>query len=104
MIAIERKMNKASDEMARADLRALPSHLDRIDEWILDGTLAGAEEPNAADLQIAASLRLLSTIGDVRPRCCTAGPPTSARGRCSPTSPATFPPAPSPAGWLPQVA
>ena len=58
--------NKARDENARADLAALPGQLDRIDEWIAEGLL-GAEQPNAADLQIGSSLRLLMTIGDVRP-------------------------------------
>lgn len=67
VIAIERKINQATDDAARADLRALPAHLDLIDGWILDGVMGGAREPNAADLQIASSLRLLSTIGDVRP-------------------------------------
>ena len=36
----------------RADLAALPAHLDRIDQYIADGVLDG-EQPNAADLQIA---------------------------------------------------
>lgn len=67
VIAIERGMHQAADEAVRADLRALPGHLDRVDGWILDGVLGGAKEPNAADLQIASSVRLLSTIGDVRP-------------------------------------
>jgi glutathione S-transferase len=67
VIAIERAMNGATDEAVRADLRALPGHLDRIDGWILDGVLGGAKEPNAADLQIASSVRLLATLGDVRP-------------------------------------
>jgi glutathione S-transferase len=68
IIAIERRMNDADDDAARADLRALPGHLDRIDGWIAAGVLgADAERPNAADLQIGASLRLLSTIADVRP-------------------------------------
>jgi len=66
VIAIERAMNGAADEAVRADLRALPGQLDRIDEWILGGVLGGAKEPNAADLQIASSVRLLSTIADAR--------------------------------------
>jgi glutathione S-transferase len=60
------RRNKAGDESARADLAELPGHLDRIDAWIADGLLGG-ERPNAADLQIGASIRLLLTIGDVRP-------------------------------------
>jgi glutathione S-transferase len=58
--------NKASDESARADLEALAGHLDRIDTWIADGLLGG-DQPNAADLQIGSTVRLLLSIGDVRP-------------------------------------
>jgi glutathione S-transferase len=67
IIAIVSRLNHVSDEAVQADLRALPGQLDQIDAWILDGVLGGAKEPNAADLQIAASLRLLSTVGDLRP-------------------------------------
>ena len=63
---IERGLNDTSEATARADLAALPGHLDRVDGWIADGVLGG-DEPNAADLQIATSLRLLHTIGDVKP-------------------------------------
>jgi glutathione S-transferase len=63
---IELRMTKATPEAVRADLEALPGHLDRIDGWIADGVLGG-EHPNAADLQIAPTIRLLHTIGDVRP-------------------------------------
>jgi glutathione S-transferase len=62
----ERRLNDATESRARDDLRALPGHLDRIDRWLGDGVLGGAS-PNAADLQIAASSRLLMTIGDVGP-------------------------------------
>jgi glutathione S-transferase len=58
--------NRASDESASADLAALPSQLDRIDAWIAEGVLGG-ERPNAADLQIGSTIRLLMSIGDVRP-------------------------------------
>ncbi len=58
--------NKASDTTVRADLLALPAHLDRIDGWIADGTLGG-ERANAGDLQIGASLALLLTLQDLRP-------------------------------------
>lgn len=59
------RRNKAEDEKAKADLAALPAQLDHIDAWIADGVLGG-EEPNAADLQIGSSIRLLMTIADVR--------------------------------------
>jgi glutathione S-transferase len=58
--------NKATDEAARADLAGLPAQLGRVDTWIEEGLL-GAEQPNAADLQIGSTVRLLMTIGDVRP-------------------------------------
>jgi glutathione S-transferase len=62
----ERRMNDATEPRARDDLRALPGHVDRIDAWLAAGVLGG-ETPNAADLQIAASSRLIMTIGDARP-------------------------------------
>jgi glutathione S-transferase len=58
--------NKARDDSAREDLAALPGQLDRIDAWIADGLLGG-DQPNAADLQIGSTIRLLISIGDVRP-------------------------------------
>jgi glutathione S-transferase len=58
--------NKARDAAAREDLAALPGQLDRIDAWIVDGLLGG-ERPNAADLQIGSTIRLLCSIADVRP-------------------------------------
>jgi glutathione S-transferase len=58
--------NKAREDAVRADLAALPSQLDRIDSWIADGLLGG-EQPNAADLQIGSTVRLLLTVADVRP-------------------------------------
>jgi glutathione S-transferase len=58
--------NKASDEAARADIAALPAQLERIESWIEEGVIGG-EQPNAADLQIGSTVRLLTTIGDVRP-------------------------------------
>jgi glutathione S-transferase len=59
-------LNRASEGAVRADLRYLPRHLDRIDRWIADG-IVGGPKPNAADLQIATTSRLLMTIGDVAP-------------------------------------
>jgi glutathione S-transferase len=69
IVRAEIALNDAADGAVRADLRNLPRHLDRIDRWIADGVLAGraGEPPNAADLQIATTSRLLMTIGDVAP-------------------------------------
>jgi glutathione S-transferase len=59
-------LNRASDRAARDDVAALPTYLRRIDHWI-EGGLLGAEAPNAADLQIGATVRLLQSIADLRP-------------------------------------
>jgi len=66
IVALEVRFNKASDENVRADLAALPGMLQRIDDWIAAGVLGG-DDPNAADLQIATSLRLMLTLQDLRP-------------------------------------
>src|SRR4051794_21589969 len=47
---IESRANDVSDDAVRADLAALPGHLDRVDGLMADGVI-GADEPNAADLQ-----------------------------------------------------
>lgn len=63
---IEMRANEASATTYPEDLRSLPSVLDQIGGWIDEGTLGG-DMPNAADLQIATSVRLLMTLGDLRP-------------------------------------
>jgi glutathione S-transferase len=65
LVALSARLNEANDENVRADLAALPGILQRIDDWIADGTLGGPV-PNAADLQIATSVRLLMTLQDLR--------------------------------------
>jgi glutathione S-transferase len=47
-----------------ADLQALPGMLDHIDALVADGTLGG-EQPNAADFQIGATLRVLLSVEDL---------------------------------------
>jgi glutathione S-transferase len=58
--------NKAQDENVLADIRTLPAQFEKIDAWIAEGLLGG-EQPNAADLQIGSTIRLLETIADMRP-------------------------------------
>jgi glutathione S-transferase len=66
MIArIEWRLNDVSEDAVRDDLAALPGHLDRVDGWIADGVIGG-EAPNAADLQIAPTIRLMMVVGDAR--------------------------------------
>jgi glutathione S-transferase len=58
--------DKARDEDARREWAELPRHLDRVDGWIAEGVIGG-EQPNAADLQLAPSIRFLGTFADARP-------------------------------------
>jgi glutathione S-transferase len=53
------------DDLCTRDLADLPEWLDRIDTWIGDGLL-DARRPNAADFQIAASVRLATLFDDLR--------------------------------------
>jgi glutathione S-transferase len=53
----------------RADLINLDFHLDRADRWIAAGAMGASDTaPNAADLQVGSSLRLLLTLEDLAPR------------------------------------
>jgi glutathione S-transferase len=93
--------NRARDESARADLAALGGQLDRIDGWIAEGLL-GAELPNAADLQIGSSVRLLMSIGDVRPM--IEGRPAAELTRYFPPMTGEIAAGVLPAEWLPEPA
>jgi glutathione S-transferase len=66
VIAMAKRRNNATDENVRRDLAELPAMLDRIDALIKKGVIGG-KNPNAADFQIAPSLRLLMTFDDIRP-------------------------------------
>ena len=90
--------NRAADDRVRADLAALPDQLERIDGWIAEGLLGG-ERPNAADLQIGSTIRMLLSIGDVRPL--IDGPPAHAAAQLT----RYFPPMVGevPAGVLPST-
>ncbi|MCW3011073.1 MAG: glutathione S-transferase [Solirubrobacterales bacterium] len=94
---LELKLNATSAAVRDADLRELGAWLDRIDAWLADGTLGG-ETPNAADLQIAPSLKLLMAMEDLR---AVIGPRP-----CGPWADALFPGSPGhlPAGAIPAAA
>jgi glutathione S-transferase len=89
--------NQAREQSVRADVAALPNRLDRVDAWIAQGLLGG-EQPNAADLQIGSTIRLLLTVGDLRPlieqRAC------AALTRYFPPSCGEMPAGVLPAAWL----
>ena len=99
IVRAEVALNRASEGSVRADLRNLPRHLDRIDGWIADGVLGGAARPNAADLQVATTTRLLLTIGDVAPF--LAGRPAEAHSRALfAAQPGSIPRGLFPPDWL----
>ena len=95
----ERKINKAGEGAVRADLVNLPRHLDRIDRWLDEGVLRG-DDPTAADLQVAAALRLLLTVGDLAPLI-DARPAGEYARRVFPEYPGHVAPGALPAEWLP---
>jgi glutathione S-transferase len=98
IIRAEVALNKADEGSVRADLRYLPRHLDRIDGWIAAGVIGGAT-PNAADLQIATTTRLLLTIGDVAPF--FSGRPAESHARdLFGSQPGSVPRGAFPADWL----
>lgn len=66
IIAIERHVNQSDDPTVRNDLSRLPGLLDQVDRELDAGTI-GSADPNAADYQIATSLRLLLCFDQFRP-------------------------------------
>jgi glutathione S-transferase len=59
------RKSRADDARVRKDIAWLPRLLDHVDALIADGTI-GAEEPNAADFQILASVGVLRAFVDLR--------------------------------------
>jgi glutathione S-transferase len=98
---IEMAMNVATDDSVRADLAELPGHLDRIDAWIAEGVMGGSA-PNAADLQIGSTVRLLWTIGDVRPLI-DGRPSSELAHRLFPDYDGMLPAGVLPAEWIPAI-
>jgi glutathione S-transferase len=99
---LSRRVNRITDADVRADLLALPRHVARVDGWIEDGVLGG-DAVNAADLQIAASLRLLLTLADVAPLV-DGRPAGELARRVFPAYPGSVPAGALPAEWLPAAA
>ena len=66
IMKLSARYNKATDEAVRADLEALPGKLDRVDALLAEGVIGG-EQPNAADFQIATTVRLLLGYEDLKP-------------------------------------
>lgn len=77
-VLAEVAINRATGRAVRADLEALPGMLDHVDALLGAGVLGGSP-PNAADFQIATSLRLLLNLDDTAPA--IAGRPCEAWAR-----------------------
>ena len=95
---VEQRINKASAAAVRADLERLPALLDHVDELLAQGVIGG-EVPNAADYQIAPSLRLLLAFDQLRPLI-EARPAGAFATRVAPALPGPIPPV-LPADWVP---
>lgn len=100
IVALAARTNEATDENVRRDLAALPGYLDKIDAWIEAGVLGG-EQLNAADFQIAPSVRLAMTLQDLRPAI-EARPAGKHACQVIPDYPGDAPPILPPA-WLQQL-
>jgi len=97
IIALDARIQDATDETARSAVNTLPGMLDKIDAWIEAGILNG-EQPNVADFQIAPSIGLAMTFDDLRPA--IDGRPAAALAkRFVPDFPGHTPPI-VPAEWL----
>ncbi len=87
----------ADGEIQRA-ISQVPEVLDHVDQLIADGVIGG-EEPNAADFQIASSVRALLNVEDLKPA--TNGRPASDLAlRYLPEFGTDFRPGLLPAEWL----
>jgi glutathione S-transferase len=58
---------RVRDEAAQACAQALPGQLDRVDALLADGVIGG-EQANAADFQVATSVRLAMCLDQLRDR------------------------------------
>ncbi len=93
------KYHSISAERLASDLAGLPAKLDHIDS-LADQGVVGGDEPNAADLQIGATLRVLLTLGDLR--ALLSDRPCERIARASfPDYPGAVPAGAFPAGWVP---
>lgn len=67
IVTVQQRLNRTDDAKARRRLEDLPSQIAQIDAWIADGTIGDPAAPNAADLQILSTVRLIASFADSRP-------------------------------------
>jgi glutathione S-transferase len=95
------KYHGITAERLAADLASLPAKLDRVDAFVAEGVLGG-EQPNAADLQIGATLSVLLVVGDVRPLI-EGRPAEQIARRFFEDRPGVIPAGAFPASWVPSA-
>jgi glutathione S-transferase len=66
LIRMAMRLNDSTDEVVRAQIAAIPAALDKVESWIAAGVIGG-EQPNAADFQLATTIRLLMAFADLEP-------------------------------------
>ena len=81
------------------DLAGLPAKLAHVEQLAADGVIGG-DQPNAADLQIGSTLRVLLNVGDLRPLI-EGGRGEEIARRWFPDYPGDIPAGAFPAGWVP---
>jgi glutathione S-transferase len=101
IFAVELRLLGRGPSGAEQALRGLPQMLDKIDGLIADGVIGG-ESPNAADLQISGSVRLLLTFADLRDQI-DARPVGRLARRLMPNYPGDMPAGTLPAEWIPPL-
>jgi glutathione S-transferase len=99
VFAAELRLLAGGAHAAEQAVRDLPRLLGHVDELIEAGTIGG-EAPNAADLQIAGSVRLLLTIADLRDMI-DVHPAGRLARRLIPRYPGDVPAGTIPADWIP---
>jgi glutathione S-transferase len=82
------------------DLAGLPAKIDHIEALAADGIIAG-DQPNAADLQIGATIRVLLPISDLGPLLQGSAAQLLAE-RFIPETRGAIPAGAFPAGWVPE--
>jgi glutathione S-transferase len=102
IFATELRLLAGGPHATEEAMRDLPRLLDHVDELIEKGTIGG-DAPNAADLQIAGSIRLLLTFADLRDMI-DARPAGRLARRLIPKYPGDVPAGTLPADWIPRLA
>jgi glutathione S-transferase len=96
------KYHGITAERLAEDLAGLPAKLAHVESLTRSGVIGG-ETPNAADLQIGATIRVLLPVGDLAPLLADTAAERIAL-RHFPDHPGGLPAGAYPAGWVPQRA